>query len=43
METIYKVDRRNAAYCYPLLEPSDLEETFLQLVEQWRRETLNSG
>ena len=39
METIYKVDRRNAAYSYPLLEPSDLEETFLQLAEQWRQET----
>ncbi len=39
METIYKVDRKNAAYCYPLLEPSDLEETFFQLAQQWRQET----
>ena len=39
METIYRVDRRNSSYCYPLLEPSDLEETFLDLVQQWRVET----
>ncbi|MBE9127490.1 MULTISPECIES: hypothetical protein [unclassified Coleofasciculus] len=39
METIYKIDRKNAAYCYPLLEPSDLEERFLQLAQQWRVET----
>lgn len=39
MEIIYKVDRANSAYCYPLLETSDLESTFLQLAEQWRRET----
>ena len=39
METIYKVDRKNAAYRYPVVEPSDLEETFLQLVQQWRQET----
>jgi hypothetical protein len=39
VERIYKVDRLNSAYCYPLLETSDLESTFLQLAEQWRRET----
>jgi len=39
VEIIYKVDRANSAYCYPLLETSDLESTFLQLAEQWRRET----
>lgn len=39
MERIYKVDRLNSAYCYPLLETSDLESIFLQLAEQWRRET----
>ena len=39
METLYKVDRKNAAYRYPWLEPSDVEETFLQLAAQWRRET----
>lgn len=39
METIYKVDRQNAAYSYPLLEPSDLEEAFLGLAEQWQQET----
>lgn len=39
MERIYKRDRVNAAYCYPLLEPSDLEEDFLNLAKQWRQET----
>lgn len=39
MEITYKVDRKNSSYSYPLIEPSDLEEIFLQLVAQWRRET----
>ncbi|WP_155751523.1 hypothetical protein [Scytonema sp. UIC 10036] len=39
METIYRIDRQNSSYCYPLIETSDLEETFVQLAEQWRRET----
>jgi hypothetical protein len=39
VDTIYQVDRRNPAYSFPLIETSGLEESFLQLAEQWRRET----
>jgi hypothetical protein len=39
VEVIYQVDRGNPAYSFPWVETSGLEATFLQLAEQWRRET----
>ena len=39
MEVSHQVDRGNPAYSFPWVETSGLEVTFLQLAEQWRRET----
>jgi hypothetical protein len=39
MEMVYQVDRGNPVYSFPVVETSSLEQTFLQLVEQWQRET----
>ncbi len=39
MDIIYQVDQGNPAYSFPWVETSGLEEAFLQLAEQWRRET----
>jgi hypothetical protein len=39
MEKNYRVSGINACYAYPIVETAELEETFLELAAQWRRET----
>jgi hypothetical protein len=39
VKTIYQGDRGNPAYAFPWVETSRLEQTFLELAEQWRQET----
>jgi hypothetical protein len=39
MERTYKISGLNATFSYPILETAEIEVTFLELAEQWRRET----
>ncbi|MCL1463331.1 hypothetical protein [Argonema galeatum] len=39
MEQPYRISGVNSCFAYPILDTADLEETFLELAEQWRRDT----
>jgi hypothetical protein len=39
MESSYKVSGVNANWAYPIVETADIETRFLELAQQWRRET----
>jgi hypothetical protein len=39
MERTYKISGLNASFSYPIWETAEIEEMFLELAEQWRRET----
>ncbi len=39
MENSYPVSGVNSNWAYPILEPADIETRFLELAQQWRRET----
>ncbi|MEZ2247491.1 hypothetical protein [Microcoleus sp.] len=39
MERTYQISGLNATFSYPIWETAEIEETFLELAEQWRRET----
>jgi hypothetical protein len=39
MEKTYKTSGQNATFSYPIWETAEIEVTFLELAEQWRRET----
>ncbi|MFB2919181.1 hypothetical protein [Aerosakkonema funiforme] len=39
MEKAYRISGANACFSYPIVDTADLEATFLELAEQWRRET----
>ncbi|NJQ96627.1 MAG: hypothetical protein HC784_00755 [Hydrococcus sp. CSU_1_8] len=39
MEKTYKTSGLNATFSYPILATAEIEATFLELAEQWRRET----
>jgi len=39
MEKTYKTSGLNATFSYPIWETAEIEVTFLELAEQWRRET----
>ena len=39
MERTYKISGLNASFSYPIWETAEIEVTFLELAEQWRRET----
>ncbi len=39
MERTYKISGLNATFSYPIWETAEIEVTFLELAEQWRRET----
>ncbi|MCT7988773.1 hypothetical protein [Laspinema olomoucense] len=39
MENYYPVSGVNSNWAYPILEPTDIETRFLELAQQWRRET----
>lgn len=39
MERTYQISGLNATFSYPIWETAEIEVTFLELAEQWRRET----
>ena len=39
MERTYQISGLNASFSYPIWETAEIEVTFLELAEQWRRET----
>ena len=39
MERTYNISGINATFSYPIWETAEIEVTFLELAEQWRRET----
>ncbi len=39
MDRTYKISGLNATFSSPIWETAEIEETFLDLAEQWRRET----
>ena len=39
MERTYNISGLNATFSYPIWETAEIEVTFLELAEQWRRET----
>ena len=39
MENSYPISGVNSNWAYPILEPADIETQFLELAQQWRRET----
>ena len=39
MERTYNISGINATFSYPIWETAEIEVTFLELTEQWRRET----
>ena len=39
MERTYNISGLNATFSYPIWETAEIELTFLELAEQWRRET----
>lgn len=39
MENNYPISEVNSNWAYPILEPADIETRFLELAQQWRRET----
>ncbi|MBE9096320.1 hypothetical protein [Tychonema sp. LEGE 07203] len=39
MERTYEISGLNATFSYPIWKTAEIEETFLELAEQWRRET----